>query len=134
LQAAVKLAIDAEGKLVKPKPNNIFAWRADQVNGNKVQLVWFYCPLEQRSEPVCFKVYYDGRVGQIDYENPLIEIRYQGRRFYSYLSEALPAGGYLFAIKVKDADGVENNSLAQLAIEIESVEPNAIEILSVKEV
>jgi hypothetical protein len=132
LQAAVKVAIDAEGNLAEPLPNHIFAWRANQMNGNKVQLVWFYSPLEQKSKPERFKVYYDSGTGQIDYENPIATISYQGRKFYCWQSEALSGGRYLFAVKAKDAEGIENNSLAQLAINIVGDGSDEIEILKVE--
>jgi len=130
LAAAVKVAIDANGNLVEPQPNNIFACRVDQVDGNKIQLIWFYCPLEQKSQPVYFKIYYDSGLGQIDYENPIATISYQGRKFYSYQSVALATGRYLFAIRAEDAAGIENNSLAQLGIQISTQSPDAIEILN----
>ena len=132
LQAAVKLAIDAEGNLTELEPNHIFAWRAEQVDGNKVQLVWFYCPLEQKSQPMRFKVCYDDETGKINYGNPIAEVIYRGPKFYSYRSDALAAGRYLFAIKSEDTSGVQDNSLAQMAIEIVSDEPNAVEILKVE--
>jgi hypothetical protein len=132
LQAAVKVAIDADGNLAEPLPNNIFDWRAEQIDGNKIQLVWFYSPLEQKSKPVRFKIYYDGGIGQIDYENPIAEISYRGRKFYSWQSEALPGNKYLFAVKAEDITGIENNSLEQLAIDIVGDGPDEIEILKVE--
>jgi hypothetical protein len=129
LAAAAKVSIDASGELEKPEPNNIFGSKADQVDGNKIQLVWFYCPLEQKSRPVYFNVYYDGGMGQIDYENPLAKISYEGRRFYSYQSGALDAGGYLFTIRAEDTDGIENSSSAQLKIQLDTTSPDAIYIL-----
>jgi hypothetical protein len=134
LTAAAKVSIDASGELEKPQPNNIFSSKAEQVDGNKIQLVWFYCPLKQKSQPVCFNVYYDGGMGQIDYENPLAKISYEGRRFYSYQSGALGAGGYLFTIMAEDADGVENSSSAQLKIQLDTTNPDAIDILSTETV
>ncbi len=134
LTAAAKVSIDANGELEKPQPSNIFSSKAEQVNGNKIQLVWFYCPLEQKSQPVCFNVYYDGGMGQIDYENPLAKISYERRRFYSYQSGALGAGGYLFTIRAEDADGVENSSSAQLKIQLDTTNPDAIDILSTETV
>ncbi len=132
LQAAVKATFDADGSLDKPQPNNIFAARADQIDGNKVQLTWFYCPLEQKSKSMCFKVYYDGGTGQIDYENSIGEIGYRGRKFYGYQSNTLPADRYLFAIRAEDADGVENGSLARLGIQLSTQNPDQINILNVK--
>jgi len=63
LAAAVKISIDAGGELAEPQPNSIFEARAEQVEGNKIQLVWYYCPIEQQSSPVCFNLYYDDRAG-----------------------------------------------------------------------
>ena len=132
LAAAVKVSIDASGELAQPQPNNIFEERAVQVDGNKVQMVWYYCPIEQQSPPVCFNVYYDAGTGQIDYENPITTISYAGRMFYCYTSDALEAGKYLFAIKIEDAVGTENTSLALIRVELYSGSPADINILSAK--
>lgn len=130
LSAAVKVSIDSEGELAEPQPNNTFAVRAEQVDGKKVELVWYYCPLEQQSSPAFFKVYYDGGTGQIDYENALAAIRYAGPRFYHYRSDSLDAGEYLFCIRTEDAAGAQSNSPAQIRIQLGTASPDAIEILS----
>ena len=132
LAASVKVSIESNGELAEPQPNKVFDSGAELVDGNKIQLVWYYCPLEQKSQPMCFNVYYDGRTGQIDYENPLATIEYQGRKFYSYQSSALEAGKYLFAIRAEDAGGIENSSLARLRIQFDSTNPDVIDILSVE--
>jgi len=129
LAAAVKVSIDSNGNLVEQQPNNIFSSKVEQVDINKIQLVWFYCPLAQKSQPVCFNVYYDNRTGQIDYQNPLATIGYKGRKFYSFQSSALEAGKYLFAIRTEDASGIENISLARLRIQLDTLNPDAIDIL-----
>ena len=134
LAAAVKVSIDADGDLAQPQPNSIFGAAAKQVAGSNIQLVWFYCPVEQKSEPVCFKVYYDSGTGQIDYGNPIATIRYVGRRFYNYQSDALDAGRYLFAIRPEDAGGTENSSLARLRIQLDTTSPDAIDVLSAEAV
>ena len=134
LAAAVKVSIDASGELTKPRPNNIFEARAEQVDGNKVRLVWYYCPIEQQSPPACFKVYYDASTGQIDYENPIATISYAGRRFYSYQSDALGADKYLFAIRAEDAAGMENASLARVKVHLDTASPGTINILSARAV
>lgn len=134
LSAAVKVSIDADGNLAQPQPNGIFGARVRQVAGNKIQLVWYYCPIEQQSAPACFKVYYDGGTGQVDYENPVTTIQYAGRRFYSFESAGLEAGEYLFCIRVEDAAGVENGSWAQLRIQLQTTNPDAIDILSAEAV
>jgi hypothetical protein len=114
LAAAVKVSIDTSGELAKPQSNNVFD----------------YCPIEQQSPPVCFKVYYDVGTGQIDYENPIATISYAGRRFYSYRSDVLDGDKYLFAIRAEDVAGTENTSLSKIEVHLDSASPGAINILS----
>jgi hypothetical protein len=130
LAAVAKVAIDADGNLAAPQPNNIFAAAVRQVNGNKVRLTWFYCPLRQKSKPVCFRIYHDAASGQVDYQNPIGTITYEGQRFYSYLTEPLAGGRYLFALRAEDADGVQNGSLARSTIQLVTEIPEAVDILS----
>jgi len=100
------------------------------VDGNKIKLVWYYCPIEQQSSPARFKVYYDAGTGQINYESPIAMISYTGRWFYSYQSNILDAGEYLFCIRAEDTAGVENASLAEIRIQLDTVSPSAVNILS----
>jgi hypothetical protein len=130
LTAATKVSIDAGGELEKPHPNKVFASITKQTSDNKIRLIWFYNPIEQKSPPKYFNIYYDNRTDQIDYENPLATIDYKGQKFYSYQSDALEAGIYLFAIKPQDANGIENHSLAQLSIQLNTANTEQIEILS----
>jgi len=132
LAAAVKVTIDTDGELAQPQPNSIFEVRAKQVAGSKIQLAWFYCPIDQKSKPVCFKIYYDAGTGQIDYETCIAAIRYASRRFYSYQSGILEAGRYLFAIRTEDSAGTKDSSLAQLRIQLDTTSPDAIDILSIE--
>jgi hypothetical protein len=132
LAAAVIVSTDSSGNLTELQPNNIFSLKVEQVDGNKIQLVWYYCPLEQKSQPICFNVYYDDRTGQINYQNPLATIGYKGRKFYNFQSSALEAGKYLFAIRAEDAGGIENSSLARLRIQLDTASPDAVDILSVE--
>ena len=66
----------------------------------------------------------------MDYENPVSVINYTGRKFYSYQSDSLDAGKYIFAIRAEDAPGTQNNSLEQITIEPDITSPDAINILS----
>jgi len=129
LSAAVKVSIDAGGDLTEPGPNNIFVVRAEQVDGNKIELVWYYCPLEQKQEPACFRIYGDSGTGHIDYENPITAIPYMGRRFYSYQSNSLDADKYLFCIRAEDTGGTESDSVL-IKIQLDTESPVAIDILN----
>ena len=74
----------------------------------------------------------DNSTGQIDYENPIAVISYAGRKFYSYQSDSLEGNRYLFAIRVEDVNGVEDDSLAELVIQVATLSPNSIDTLSAK--
>jgi hypothetical protein len=134
LTAAVKVTIDSDGNLARLQPNNIFCAKAEQVFGNRVKLVWYYCPLGQRSKPAHFKIYFDGGSGEIDYENPIGVIRYAGQIFYSHISDTLTAGKYLFCIKTEDAAGVEDDSYSLLGIQLDNKSPGSADILSIEAV
>jgi hypothetical protein len=127
--AAVKVEIDSDGELKEPRPNHIFFTSVQQTESDKVEIVWFYNPLEQKSPPVSFGIYYDNGSGQIDYENPLALIEYQGRRFYRYKSPQLQSERYLFAVRAINADGFKNDSKGQLKIQLNSSNPAPIEII-----
>ena len=134
LAAAVKLSLDTDGDLVAPRPNDVFSSIAEAAEGDKVRLTWFYSVLEEKAAPVRFNIYHDNGTGQIDYSNAVATIAYEGRRFYSYNSGALGAGGYLFAIRAEDVEGAENDSPALLRIEVPSGSPDAIGILNAEAV
>jgi len=100
-----------------------------QAEGNKIKIFWFYCPLEQKSPPSCFRIYYDNASRQIDYENPLAVIKYQGCKYYSYESSYLQAGNYLFAVRAESIDGIQDESQAQLRIQLDILNPEQVNIL-----
>ncbi len=118
LSASVKVVIDGDGDLADPVPNSVFTIKAEIVQGSRAQLTWFYCPMRQQSPPVRFNIYTDNGQGQIDYQNPIAQIEYQGRRFYSFTGEQLSEGKHLFAVRAQNENGLEDNSLAAVSIEI----------------
>ena len=134
LSAAVKVSLGDDGELKPPRSNSIFELTARQTKGGKVMLLWFYCPLDQKSVPECFNIYTDNGTGEIDYGNAIGTIDYSGLRFYDYSSGELAAGEYLFAVRAKDAEGVEDESSARICLGIDTAGPRGIEILSAKAV
>jgi len=134
IKAAAKVSIGDDGELAPPFPNKIFASIISKADGNKIGLTWFYNSREQQSPPTCFNVYSDGTTGQIDYESALATIEYKGQRFYSYSSGVLQPGRYLFAVKTENAEGLQHDSTAHLAIEFNGTVPDAIDILTVETV
>ncbi len=134
LAAAASVSLDAQGELARPRPNKVFALSAEQTDGNKIRLTWFYCPLEQESRPARFNIYCDNGAGQIDYENPISTMLYLGQRFYSYQSVALQTGRYLFAVRAEDPAGSTNAAADCKAVELCDAGPDAITILEAETV
>jgi hypothetical protein len=131
LRAAAKVSIDNEGKLCSGRPNDVFGLGGHAHDG-KVELVWYYCPIEQGSCPAELRVYFDGGTGEVDYQNPVAKLAYKGRRFYRYQSDQLEQGRYLFAIRAADAMGSERESMGQVAVEVAGENAEAIEIVGVE--
>lgn len=127
LSAAVKVAIDDSGQLAEPQPNSIFIVKTTIVDGSRAKLIWFYCPLQQHSAVASFNIYGDNGSGTIDYINALAQIPYQGRRFYSYISEQLQLGKYRFAIRSQDSSSTEDASLNVVSVEITGESPASIQ-------
>jgi hypothetical protein len=118
LSASVKVVIDNNGNLTQPVPNSIFTVKAEIVQGSRVKLTWFYCPISQQSPPARFNIYTDNVEGQIEYQNPIFQIEYHGRGFYDFTTGLLPEGKHLFAIRALNEDGYEDNSSAAVRVEI----------------
>jgi hypothetical protein len=131
LSAAVRVSIDPNGDLAKKQPNSVFEVKAEQRSGNKIMLIWYYCPLDQQQEPISFNIYYDGGTGQIDYECALATILYKGRMFYNYQSESLSWGRYLFCMTAEGADGAESSN-TQVRIQLDAGSLSAVDILKIE--
>ena len=71
-------------------------------------------------------------MGLIDYESPIGTNSYTGRGFYSYQSDTLQGGRYLFAVKAEGGEGVQDGSMARWAIWLITANPEGIDILDAK--
>ncbi|HUT28347.1 MAG TPA: hypothetical protein VMX13_01040 [Sedimentisphaerales bacterium] len=132
LFAAVKVSIDTQGDLAQPRPSGILDVKADQVDGSRIQLVWFYYPLDQESSPLLFKVYCDSGAGQMDYQNPIASVNYIGQRYYCFETESLNPGDYAFCVRAEDAAGEEGSSSALMKVQLGATSPGAMDLLSVE--
>ena len=126
---AAVVVLTEEGALAAARPNSVFEVKVERFGGGRVRLVWFYSPLRQQAEPSRFEVCFDGGTGGIDWENPLVEIRYKGRRFYSYESEMLDEGRYLFSVRAEDSAGTSDGAGRSMGVDCFNVAPGGIEIL-----
>lgn len=128
--ATVAVKIGPDGRLAKPGPNGTVGLKGEQTNGDELRLVWFYCPLDQKAGPTVFNVYFDGGSGQVDLENPVAVVRYEGRKFYCYHSDALGDGRYLFMVKVAGETDVEDIALLPLSRQVKTQSPKPVTILA----
>jgi hypothetical protein len=132
LSAAVKVLIDTEGNVAQPRPNGILEVRADQVDSSRIQLVWFYYPLDQESPPSLFRIYFDNSTGQIDYEDPIASLSYMGQRYYCFETEPLNPGDYIFCVRAEDVAGAEGSSSELMKVQLDATSPEGMDILSVE--
>lgn len=135
LSASVRVRIDEDGELADRRPNSIFVARAEQVDGDKVRLVWYYHAIEQESAPVRFHVYWNNGAGEIDFGEAVTTVGYDsGRRYYRYLSGSLGTGCYQFCVRAEGADGTEGGVLAPIGVDVGVSAPVPVEILETQAV
>ncbi|MHC4475708.1 MAG: hypothetical protein ACYTEL_08680 [Planctomycetota bacterium] len=130
LLASVRVRIDGDGELADRRPNSIFIAGAEQVDGDKVRLVWYYHAIAQESAPVRFNVYGNNGTGEIDFESPVATVDYNGRGCYRHVSGSVSAGRYQFCVRAEDADGTEGGFPPPVRVQVGDMVPSAVEILS----
>lgn len=128
--AAIMAVFDGESGLIEPGCNKVFSIFAEQIKGPRVRVVWYYCPIGQEVACGGFNVYSDNGTGQVDYETPVTAVDYAGARFYSYKSDVLSEGRYLFVIRAVSKIGQENNFDGAIEIEIGDMLPDGVGSLS----
>lgn len=132
LQAAVKAAIDNDGELREARPNGVFGLFGRQRQDGKVEIVWSYNPIEQKSSPAEMRIYSNAGSGEIDFQQPIDSVPYKGRNFYRFESEALGDGRYQFAVRAADIRGNERDDMKKIEIEVQNKTVGAIEILEAR--
>lgn len=129
LSAAIRVGLDASGDLIQPTTNKVFSVKTEQLNADEVQLTWFYWPINQAKQITKFKIYSDNGSGTIDYENPITEINYVGRKFYEYTTDILTNNNNRFCIRAVASDATEDNWLDEIKIQLNKQQPDSAGIL-----
>lgn len=106
--------------------NKIFLVAAEQTQGNRVCLKWFYQPINQVKQPSRFEVFFDDGTGVIDEQNPIGRLKYSGRKFYQFTSITLSQDNYIFCIKAVAADGSFGDSSGKIIIQLNRRTPDGI--------
>ena len=129
--AVVKFSTDGNGELLQPCPNRVCRLGGRQVSGEKVELTWFYEPLGQGAVPARFNVYSNGGTGEIDFDTPIGQIAYAGRRLYSFERDIGSAAELWFGVKAQDGGGSQG-AAARVRVQIDWRSYEAAEVLNVE--
>jgi hypothetical protein len=106
--AAVKVSYDSNCRIMSPVPNMVYEFTVRQIADDTNEFLWFYNPLGQQSEPVGFNLYWDNGSGLIDYDTPVVVMKYQGRGFYNYIQSDIAPGRYRYVIFAVDSAGISS--------------------------
>ncbi|MCE5340539.1 MAG: hypothetical protein LLF92_05350 [Planctomycetaceae bacterium] len=106
INAVIRVEFDSLGNLIEQGCNKIINVSAEQVDGDKIKLRWFYHVINQAQKIEKFNIYSDNGIGTIDYQTPIGSVEYTGRKFYQFITTALAESHYRFCIRV-----VTNNNL-----------------------
>ncbi|HAL45740.1 MAG: hypothetical protein A2Y12_10800 [Planctomycetes bacterium GWF2_42_9] len=120
------MEFDDLGNLVENGCNKIIDVKAEQIEGRKIKLKWFYHVIHQAKKISRFKVYGDNGSGIINYQVPIGSVDYSGRKFYQFVTDALTAAQYRFCIRAVADDGSENEFNGQVKIWLNKQTPDEI--------
>ena len=133
LKASVIVELDSFSRLVEGRCNSVFEIYARQVHGCRVELMWSYFSWQQGAGPIGFRVYGDNGTGQMDHEQPIGEISYDGMRFYNYCTDGLDGGRYQFEVRSVNGDMMENDGFARAEVQVRTEKPACLEIIGVEQ-
>jgi len=128
----VRIALDAEGKSRPAKPNVVQQMWMRQIRGGRIRFSWWYWPMGQEAEPTWFYVYSDDGSGQVDYENPIAQVKYSGKYFHYYETEPLEAGKtYQFGVRAVTDEGVDDGNTAVIEATVNMTGPTSAAMVRV---
>ena len=129
LIAAVKVGFDSLGNIIEPCCNNILSVSAEQLEGPRVRLIWYYCPIDQQAECDFFNLYWDDGSGEIDFETVICSKDYTGPRLYCYETSVLTESEYIFCVKAISERAVMNGLSGRIEIQVRDLAPDSIDML-----
>ena len=129
LSAAVRVEFDNLGNLIERSCNKVFTIAAEQFEGSRISLKWFYQPIHQAKKTSRFKIYSDDGTGQINYQVPIGSVDYIGRKFYQFITSELTGSSYRFCIRAVATDNSDDSFAGQIIIQLSKQSPEGISIL-----
>jgi hypothetical protein len=129
INAALRVDFDSQGNLIQNGCNKIIDVSAQQVEGDKVKLMWFYHGINQ-SKMICkFQIYSDGGSGTIDFQNSIGTVEYTGRKFYQFLTPELNHDCYRFCIRAAAKETAGNEFCGEIKIWLTRQSPDGIGLI-----
>jgi len=107
IAAAAMLRVAPDGQRAPSRPNAVHGLWSRHTDAAGVRLVWFYCPLDQEVAAGQFNLYGSDATGELDFENPIAVVRYDGRRFYGWDGSTLANGENRFLVRAVSTSGTE---------------------------
>jgi hypothetical protein len=129
LSAAVEAEFDSQGNLIEHSCNKVFTVAAEQIDGEKILLKWFYQLIHQAKKINRFRIYCDNGTGIIDYQSPIGSLNYAGRKFYQFVCDELTGDSYRFCIRAAAADNSNDGFTGQIIIQFNRQKPDGISTL-----
>ena len=129
LSATVRVEFDNLGNLIERGCNKVFTIAAEQCEGDRVLLKWFYQPIHQAKKTSRFKIYSDNGTGQINYQAAIGSISYIGRKFYRFITSELTGSSCRFCIRAVATDNSDDGFARQIIIQLSKQSPEGISIL-----
>lgn len=130
--AAVEVVFDLNGYLQPAMCNRPFGAAARTIDGDRCELLWYYCPLGQADVPEHFNVYYDNGIGVIDYDTVYDSVDYHGPRFYRYEVMLNGPGVYMFGVRAVSVDGWQEDVSGVLTAEVGEAAGSGVGIVRVE--
>ena len=128
----VRVALDAQGRIRPAKPNRVQQMWTRQIDGGRIRISWWYWPMGEEAEPAWFYVYGDDGSGQVDYENPIAQVNYNGRYFHFTETEPLAEGTtYRFTVRAVTEEGVDDGNTAVIKATVDLTGPAAATMVRV---
>jgi len=129
INAAIRIEFDGLGNLVEYGCNKIIDVSAEQVDGDKIKLRWFYHVISQAKRIKSFSVFGDNGSGTIDYQNQIGTVEYCGRKFYQFVTDSLTDDNYRFCIRAVAEDDSENQFNGEIKIWLNKQSPDGIGLI-----
>jgi len=105
LDCSLGLHFDDDKNIKPSKPNGLLDMELTRISSDSIYLSWYFSPVDQKDEVLCFLVYWNEGTGEIDCFEPTEVIDYKGTGNYGVGFNCSAGKNYKICVKA-----VGNNS------------------------